>query len=1529
MLKRLYTLALLLCCTLSSFFGVAQVVPSFSFSPSSGCAPQVVHFSNTTTGTYSSSSWNFGNGAATSSLTNPSTTYISPGTYTITLTVSGSFGAKSVSKSLTIYPAPTVSLAFTPNVGCDPLPVSFSPTVTPGVAGSVTYYWDFGDGMNSSASAPGHTYAANTATVSNYTPKVTVTNSKGCATTFVSPNSITVNARPKGSFSASTVNNCNIPANVSFSSTVTGNGPFTLGWTFGDLSTGTGASPSHSYTASGAYDVALFMTDAKGCRDSVKKANYIHVRANNARITGPSSGCDSSTVSFSNPTPGNSGSTWDFGDGTGTTSGSPVNHVYTAPGLYSVTLVSNDSGCADTVRQMITIHPKPVAWISYDTPCHAPATVTFTGHSTIPSTTYSWSFQSGGTASGNPVTHYYPSSLIDSARIIATAPTGCTDTFQNNDIMVYDYLMQSRASAIGGCVPLTTKLFTSLVTSIPYRYRSLIPWGAYPYKTVAWHWVFDGDTTWTSSDSTPVVTFTTVGMHHATVTLTTSNGCQFTDVLQIAVGDTIPPSFSGGPYTVCPRQEIKFQNTTADTSIAFYWFYSNNDESGFVNGDYKFRRPGTYYALLISDFNGCRDSILKLNMITVLPSDANFDDSLFCWPSLTTQMTDISIGATTHLWTFGDGSPSSTQPHPQHTFPGPGKYAVTQMTWSATYGCRDTVTDTVEIIPTLVDFIIADSTLCLGETLHLTAIYSGTRNHEWRWGIDNYVDLNDRVNLPTKDSLFTITGLHKAALYVKTYGRCYDSVVKDSIVDAHPIAGFTASPIIGCTPLSVSFKDTTHYTIATQRGNVYWDFGNGDTSRVLTQNTSELYPTAGQFSIKQVVTDWIGCKDSVLLTNYIEARKPSAFFQVKKTAGCIGELFNFSNLSVGATRNLATYWSFGDGDSATSFHAKHAYAAAGTYVVKMTVMDSTGCSDTMQTTINITQPKAAFTLSDSLAICPPLIVNFNSKSTGAGSYFWDFKNTGTASITNPSSTFSTPGIYPVTLVVTDGNGCTDTARNVVRVLGYAGAFSYPNSLGCVPLTVNFAAKISGIDSMIWDFADGNTQIANELTTSHTYLSPGAFVPKLIFIDKLKPSCRVSSVGLDTIKVDAVFAGFEAINPCEKSVVQLKDTSRSLFSPSIDWRWDFGSSGNAIGNPISKTFGAAGVYPVKLKVTNTTGCKDSITQDITIFPLPSVVAMDDTALCVPDGITLIANGAQSYSWTPISTLSCANCSYPIASPTSPTTYRVTGIDSNGCKNVDTLRVAIQTKATFVVNKNYALCLGEAIRLYAAGATLYAWTPAEGLDSPNIAQPLARPNSTTTYTITAKEGSCAPDAQKVVVTVHPLPSVDAGSNAKIVAGKSTLLQVSGFGISRVQWKADATLSCLDCFAPEASPKLTTTYHVTAFNEFGCSSMDSVTVVVLCDGSQLFVPNTFSPNGDGNNDVFFPRGEGIQLIRSFRIYNRWGELMFARENVPVNDASSGWDGLHNGKILPPDVFVYILEANCSSGAPIMFKGDITLLK
>ena len=116
---------------------------------------------------------------------------------------------------------------------------------------------------------------------------------------------------------------------------------------------------------------------------------------------------------------------------------------------------------------------------------------------------------------------------------------------------------------------------------------------------------------------------------------------------------------------------------------------------------------------------------------------------------------------------------------------------------------------------------------------------------------------------------------------------------------------------------------------------------------------------------------------------------------------------------------------------------------------------------------------------------------------------------------------------------------------------------------------------------------------------------------------------------------------------------------------------------------------------------------------------------------------------------------------------------------------------------------------------------------------------------------------------------------------------------------------------------------------FNGGGCTSSDLVTVFVLCNGANVFIPNTFSPNGDGANEVFFPRGTGLFTIKSARIFNRWGEVVFEKYNMTPNQASAGWDGTFKGQKLGTDVFIYMFEIICENKTVLIYKGDIALIR
>jgi gliding motility-associated-like protein len=196
------------------------------------------------------------------------------------------------------------------------------------------------------------------------------------------------------------------------------------------------------------------------------------------------------------------------------------------------------------------------------------------------------------------------------------------------------------------------------------------------------------------------------------------------------------------------------------------------------------------------------------------------------------------------------------------------------------------------------------------------------------------------------------------------------------------------------------------------------------------------------------------------------------------------------------------------------------------------------------------------------------------------------------------------------------------------------------------------------------------------------------------------------------------------------------------------------------------------------------------------------------------------------------------------------------------------------------------------------------------------------------IIAQLASCEPDTNYVTVTVHPVPYVDAGQDEYIMEGTNVHLRAIGVNIDTFMWSNGSSLSCVDCANPVATPTVNSTYVVNVATSYGCRSSDSVSVKLYCASAQVFLPNSFTPNGDGENDVFYPRGVGIIKVKNFRIYNRWGQLLFERVNFQLNDPSQAWDGTYNGDAPRPDVYVYLIDATCDTGETVFLKGDVTII-
>jgi len=237
------------------------------------------------------------------------------------------------------------------------------------------------------------------------------------------------------------------------------------------------------------------------------------------------------------------------------------------------------------------------------------------------------------------------------------------------------------------------------------------------------------------------------------------------------------------------------------------------------------------------------------------------------------------------------------------------------------------------------------------------------------------------------------------------------------------------------------------------------------------------------------------------------------------------------------------------------------------------------------------------------------------------------------------------------------------------------------------------------------------------------------------------------------------------------------------------------------------------------------------------------------------------------------------------------------------------------------------------LNVTGADKYIWQSDAGLSNYISGTTIASPKTNTTYTVIGKDShACFADTAQIKIIVGTPTKINIGTDTTIQAGvpfRISALSSDRANIIKWQWSGNAIFSCTDCQTTLAKIDNDADVMLTATNEYGCYSTDTISIKTFCPSTEIFIPNAFSPDGDGINDILYVQGSGIKTIKLFRIYSRWGELVYQRANFQPNDKSTGWDGKIRGKMATQDVFVYICEVVCDKGVAATFKGNIAVLK
>lgn len=399
-----------------------------------------------------------------------------------------------------------------------------------------------------------------------------------------------------------------------------------------------------------------------------------------------------------------------------------------------------------------------------------------------------------------------------------------------------------------------------------------------------------------------------------------------------------------------------------------------------------------------------------------------------------------------------------------------------------------------------------------------------------------------------------------------------------------------------------------------------------------------------------------------------------------------------------------------------------------------------------------------------------------------------------------------------------------------------------------------------------------------------------------------PSSAVPSISLTLNANDTLTAHF-AIN---QTLTAVPETTTICSGKSIQlevqdgfeyaWTPTVGLSCTTCSNPIASP-SVSTVYSVSPHMC--TGVKQ-ITVDVVQSPSVQLTASTLT-LCLGKTYTsqIVASGAQSYSWTPHATISSLNQNQIVVTPTVTTTYSVNAVNSYSaieCAEQARITIVVAPQVVAAVSPNVAICKGEKASFTASGGTNYNWSPADGLNTTTSSSVVSSATSNMIYTVSVtKPGYCS-DIATTTLTVHDLPKINAGKDTTYNIDDKMLITAEGTG--SIVWIGGDNITCKDCPQTQIYPKRDACYIAEATNEFGCKVSDQVCITITKNWG-IYIPNSFTPNGDGLNDVFQVYGNSLLEIK-MDIYDRWGKLMFTSSNI-----EQSWDGTF--KNVPCELGIY----------------------
>ncbi len=1238
---------------------------------------------------------------------------------------------------------------------------------------------------------------------------------------------------------------------------------------------------------------------------------YIYVASDTAGFTF-SNACAGTPVDFSNASHYAVGLTyswlWDFGDGA-TSVGVFPSHQYTTGGTYNVKLRLTSPApafCTDSIIHAVTIYDKPNASLIANYVCND-SLLSPINNSTVANgaLSYDWDFGDGTlhTTAQSP-SHIYAQSGAYNVTLIASVAGGaCSDT-----ATIYDNIIIGAVQEFSGvnlCLG-SVNQFNDLTVNTSGS------------AILSYNWDF-GDAS-SSNQQSPSHTYATNGNYLVALVLDYGSNC-FDSIKHTISVNPIPVA----GFTIadlCNSGLAVPVNTTAINSGNVNYTWSFGDNSAAANGlnpSHTYALSGNYNIQLIALSDSlCADTVSNLIQV-IRGTTIDFVAPAVC-EGVTTNFTDqtsnpYNTTINAYGWSFGDGN-FANQQNTAHIYSSFGTYNV-QLRLDYGNNCADSITKQVTVyeIP-VAAFSVAD--VCNDSVVtpqNASSISNGTLAYGWTFGDGSTV-----INGLNPSHSYQQSGIYSIQVLATSNAGCADSISHPVNVIVGTTIDFSAPAV--CEGVTTNFTDQTSNPYATTINGYAWSFGDGNLAN--QQNTTHVYGSFGVYNVELRLDYGNNCADSI--TKQVTVNEiPVAAFSVADV--CNDSVVSPQNTSSISNGTLAYGWTFGDGSTVgNGLNHSHTYQQSGIYSIQVLASSNAGCADsvthpvivTIGTTIDFT----------TLPLCEGGLSVFtnttsNPYNTTINSYNWSFGDGSISGQQSATHTYSAYGTYTVKLELEYGNNCRDSIAKPITIHQKPVA-DFSSTTPCIGGSMqlsDLSSPGSEINAWNWDLGDGAS--ATSQNGLHVYATSGNHSAQLI----VTTSNGCKDTILKTVTVLGVSnAQFNVPAICYPGASLFTNTTDLITYPVSTFAWTFGdgSANNSQAAP-SHNYPAAGIYSVTLAANFVNGCADTSSQPVEVYVVPTVSAVITDVSCFggSDGSIQLSPvlGQQPFAYSWSNALNSATISSLLIG-----NYTVTFTDAHTCSSTGSYSIAQPTQLLLDTTVTQVTCFGYSdgyIQVIAAQGT-----PAYNFAWSNGSQTsLASQLNAGIYSVTVTDAKGCSVSSSVTL-MDPLPytllldslaTMDLGTSIQLTADA-----VNGNPVSW-SWSPDEFLSCAACRSTEANPVNDMVYTVVSVDDKGCMAKAETRLYVV-PVYNVFVPNIFTPNGDGVNDFFevFGNKEAWKQFE-VNVFDRWGEKVFE-----ANDMNFKWDGMFKGRLLNPQVLIYTVKViYLNNFSDKLFKGSLTLVR